>query len=67
MDNVYNIVMQKRLFLVAFFAIILFFGSAVRTLALTDAEQEAQWRADLAQTKADIDAEFAALAAKIGD
>ncbi len=46
--------MSKRVFFVAFFILFLLFGQTGRVFALTPAEQEAQWRADLAQTEADI-------------
>ncbi len=46
--------MHKRLFLFAFFVLLGFFGSFGAAYALTDAEQEAQWRAELAETEADI-------------
>lgn len=45
--------MQKRLFLFAFLAILAFIP-VVKAKALTQAEQEAQWKEELAQTEADI-------------
>ena len=46
--------MMKRLFLVAFFIFLSLGAFAGRAFALTQAEQEAQWRAELAATEADI-------------
>lgn len=50
--------MYKRLFLVVFFTLTLFLGvfsvSIDKILAITPEEQEAIWRAELAQTEADI-------------
>jgi peptidoglycan hydrolase CwlO-like protein len=45
--------MQKRLFLFAFFAVLAFLP-AIKGQAITQAEQEAEWRAELADTEADI-------------
>ncbi|TSC69992.1 MAG: Uncharacterized protein CEO12_615 [Parcubacteria group bacterium Gr01-1014_46] len=50
--------MHKRLFLVVFFVLVTLFGffsvNTSKTLAITPEEQEAIWRAELAQTEADI-------------
>lgn len=46
--------MPRRLFLFTFFTLFLFSLQVNGVFALTQAEQEAQWRAELAQTEADI-------------
>lgn len=46
--------MPRRLFLFTFFILFLFSLQVNGVFALTQAEQEAQWRAELAQTEADI-------------
>ncbi len=46
---VYNLGMKRRLFLVAFFVFLAFFGAQSRVFALTQEEQEAEWRIELAQ------------------
>ena len=46
--------MPRRLFLFTFFALFLFSLQVNAVFALTQVEQEAQWRAELAQTEADI-------------
>ena len=50
--------MQKRLFVIAFFVFLTIFSGFFlqyrAVFALTDAEQEQQWRDELAQTEADI-------------